>query len=497
MVNAQEYLDKNYPKDQRKIITELDISNKNLEGVLDLSDFVNLEELHCGNNQLTNLILTSLKIRKIFGSGNKLEKLDFLKNLSPIRLVTLRINENKFPPQDLSCFTSFYNLQRLFISNNSFYGSLKPLRNLSKLQELNINNTDVDGGLEYLPKNFFEDFLGINALASTFGMTGGYFARRLIVKENGNLAKQLEKYRIENDSLKTHDFQAWRKDNDKMISNSIREESQNLQIQDESSIKLNKQIGNGSYGQVYKATWHGQTVAVKKIPAIYLSDIDKEIKALKRLNHDNIIEYYGEKSKDNNVYLIMEYAEQRSLNRWIEKNENNPHDWQLNYRFIDQITKGLVYLHSENIIHRDLKSHNILITKDNVAKIADFGLAKIIDDSLASSGRKTKGSIRWMAPEVLKTGKHSFKSDTYSLGMIMWEIVAKNTKPFSQLSNNNAVMYNFCNDNLKEIIPTDTPEELKKIIELCWQEEPSERINLIDIESQLDELIHEAVIEVI
>jgi hypothetical protein len=58
-------------------------------------------------------------------------------------------------------------------------------------------------------------------------------------------------------------------------------------------------------------------------------------------------------------------------------------------------------------------------------------------------------------------------------------------------------MYNFCNDNLKEIIPTDTPEELKKIIELCWQEEPSERINLIDIESQLDELIHEAVIEVI
>jgi serine/threonine protein kinase len=129
----------------------------------------------------------------------------------------------------------------------------------------------------------------------------------------------------------------------------------------------------------------------------------------------------------------MEYAEQRSLNRWIEKNENNPHDWQLNYRFIDQITKGLVYLHSENIIHRDLKSHNILITKDNVAKIADFGLAKIIDDSLASSGRKTKGSIRWMAPEVLKTGKHSFKSDTYSLGMIMWEIVAKNTKPIMLL----------------------------------------------------------------
>jgi Leucine-rich repeat (LRR) protein len=155
--------------------------------------------LHCGNNQLTNLILTSLKIRKIFGSGNKLENLDFLKNLNPIRLVTLRIDENKFPPQDLSCFSRFTKLERLYISNNSFYGSLKPLKNLAELKGINIMDTNIDSGLECLPKSFFE----VNPVASTFGMTGAFFSRTL--KCSGELAKQMEDYKIENNSLANYD----------------------------------------------------------------------------------------------------------------------------------------------------------------------------------------------------------------------------------------------------------------------------------------------------
>ncbi|WNE40080.1 MAG: Serine/threonine-protein kinase PknD [Mycoplasmataceae bacterium] len=268
----------------------------------------------------------------------------------------------------------------------------------------------------------------------------------------------------------------------------------------ESSILLtNKELGRGKFGKVYKGIWHGQNVAIKKIPAIYLKDIDKEIKTLKRLDHENIIRYHGEHAKGDSIYLIMELAENGSLNRWIEKNKNQEHNWQLNYQFIDQITKGLIYLHGENIIHRDLKSHNILISKDNIAKIADFGLAKIIDDSCASSGRKTKGTIRWMAPEVLKRGKHSFESDVYSLGMVMWEIVAKNTTPFSNFRDNASVMFNVGKDkeNLKETIPNETPQELKGIIESCWQEDASLRINLIDIEEKLDKVIQAAVVEVV
>ncbi|WNE40368.1 MAG: Serine/threonine-protein kinase PknD [Mycoplasmataceae bacterium] len=283
-------------------------------------------------------------------------------------------------------------------------------------------------------------------------------------------------------------------------------QNSNKSTNSESSIQLtNKELGRGQFGKVYKGIWHGQTVAVKKIPAIYLQDIDKEIKVLKRLNHENIIKYHGEKSKDDNIFIIMELAENGSLNRWIERNKNQEHDWQTNYKFIDQITKGLIYLHGENIIHRDLKSSNILLDKDNRVKICDFGLAKIAENlSLLKTNTNNNpiGTVRWMAPENFKNGdsfvpRQSKYSDIYSLGMIMWEICAKNAFPFNHLKDDVAVMFGIGSGTLREEIPTETPAELAEIIELCWRFEPSERISLNDIEQELDNLIHEAVMEVI
>ncbi|WNE41207.1 MAG: Serine/threonine-protein kinase PknD [Mycoplasmataceae bacterium] len=263
----------------------------------------------------------------------------------------------------------------------------------------------------------------------------------------------------------------------------------------ESPITLTKLLGKGAFGEVYRGNWHGQTVAIKKIPANNLKDIDKEIKALKQLNHENIIRYHEERAKNNFVYLIMEYAEQGSLDKWIEKNKNNPHEWQANYKFIGQITEGLKHLHENKMLHRDLKSHNILITKDNIIKLADFGLVKFLESSISS--KQFKGTPRWMAPEVLKSEKHSYQSDIYSLGMVMWEIVAKKTVPFQQFLEIWPIIINVGGGNLQETIPDETPQELREIIELCWRTEPSERISLIDIENELDNLIHEAVIEVI
>lgn len=265
----------------------------------------------------------------------------------------------------------------------------------------------------------------------------------------------------------------------------------------ESPIQLTKLLGKGAFGEVYRGKWHGQTVAIKKIPALNLKDIDKEIKALKQLDHDNIIRYHEERAKNNFVYLVMEYAEQGSLDKWIERNKNNPHDWQLNYKFIEQVVKGLKHLHGNQMLHRDLKSHNILITKDNIIKLADFGLVKFLENTISNSGKNLTGTPRWMAPEVLRSEKHSFASDVYSLGMVMWEIAAKNTVPFQQFTDNIAIIFQVGGGNLQENIPTDTPSELKEVIEFCWRKEPNERISLNDIEQELDNIIQEAVIEVI
>ncbi|RHZ35521.1 hypothetical protein [endosymbiont GvMRE of Glomus versiforme] len=209
MIKAQEWLDKNYPKNQRGDIKKLDISKKNLEGTLDLSDFVNLEELDCSNNfftcitivhnnkqLLTNQLLDweekeeiaesnssksssiSEEIRELNKLMKKLARVEEEKDrkenaqsqvelnriLVPDNLTSLDISNNNFLQQDLSIFSWLVSLQRLLIGNsdeekfqsgiyNKFCGSLSYLKSLTKLECLDISNTDVDGGLAELSKN--------------------------------------------------------------------------------------------------------------------------------------------------------------------------------------------------------------------------------------------------------------------------------------------------------------------------------------------------------
>jgi len=163
MVQAQEYLNQHYPKDQRKEIKVLDLTNQNLAGVVDCSDFINLEMLWCNNNQLTELILLSLpNLTDLNCANNYLINLDFLSQLNPEQLEELRISNNNFPVSDLTIFGSFTNLRVLDIGNeekekikqgiyNRFRGSLAPCQSLRKLKVLDIRNTDLNSGLEYLP----------------------------------------------------------------------------------------------------------------------------------------------------------------------------------------------------------------------------------------------------------------------------------------------------------------------------------------------------------
>ncbi|CAB4414905.1 unnamed protein product [Rhizophagus irregularis] len=187
--NTRNYIDKQYPiKEDRKKLNELIMTNKNLEGHLDLTDFINLEKLDCSNNKLTSLnISKNVKLTEIDCSQNKLINLNLsnclniksviansnqLNNLE-LRLVNnekleyLNLLNNSFS-QNLNCFSHLFNLKELHIGNtdedsikqgiyNRFYGSLKPLKNIIKLESLDINNTDIYSGLEYLPdsiKNF-------------------------------------------------------------------------------------------------------------------------------------------------------------------------------------------------------------------------------------------------------------------------------------------------------------------------------------------------------
>jgi hypothetical protein len=168
---AQEYLDAIFPKDQRNTIKELYACSKNLQGTLDLSDFVDLEELRCHNNKLTSLNLDNCgKLKNLSCSSNQLTelKVNHLTNFTELycynnqltnlnlsnceKLTKLLISDNKFN-RGLSFLRHLVNLGELRIGNNSFFGSLEPLKNMRKLKELYISDTDIDSGLEYLPES--------------------------------------------------------------------------------------------------------------------------------------------------------------------------------------------------------------------------------------------------------------------------------------------------------------------------------------------------------
>jgi len=172
MVNAQEWLNKNYPPVIRKEITELNSSYKKLEGNLNLTGFTNLErldcshnrltfidinnckqlkEIKCGTNRLTGLDLSGIsQLRELYFDNNCIGSLDNSK-FSNSKLIKLNISNNSFSAQELTFLDNLVDLKVLDLSSNKFFGSLEPLKHLTKLEELNISNTDIDNGLEYLP----------------------------------------------------------------------------------------------------------------------------------------------------------------------------------------------------------------------------------------------------------------------------------------------------------------------------------------------------------
>lgn len=165
MVNAQEYINERYPTRERKEeVSVLDIRRQDLEGKLDLSEFINLEILNCSENKLTELDLHNLtQLEILVCRDNHLTNINY-PFTNPEKLFYLSIRNNNLQKQGLSVFDKFVNLKELWIGNddkekiengmhNRFFGSLGDLRNMSDLEELYLNNTDLDGGVEYLPDN--------------------------------------------------------------------------------------------------------------------------------------------------------------------------------------------------------------------------------------------------------------------------------------------------------------------------------------------------------
>ncbi|CCH59006.1 hypothetical protein TBLA_0B01630 [Henningerozyma blattae CBS 6284] len=205
-------------------------------------------------------------------------------------------------------------------------------------------------------------------------------------------------------------------------------------------------IGKGSFGVVYKAVNRqtNQVIAIKQVNYDNdeeLNDIMSEINLLKNLNHKHIVKYHGFMQKSDTLYILLEYCAHGSLKNLISSSKGIPEkDAQ---QYIIQTLYGLVYLHAQGVIHRDIKAANILLDKDNTVKLADFGVSTRVGN--ATMAMTLAGSLNWMAPEILGNKGASTLSDIWSLGATVVELITGNP-PFHNLVDIN-IYYAIENDN--------------------------------------------------
>lgn len=233
-------------------------------------------------------------------------------------------------------------------------------------------------------------------------------------------------------------------------------------------------IKGGSFGDVYRGTWKGQPVAIKKLRMATLgpqliADFKKETQLMRQCQFPNILRLHGVCTEPGHYAMVLELME-RDLSDLLQSTEDISE--KKRWKIALDIAQGLWDLHRSNILHRDLKSPNILLDGGCRSKISDFGLSKVRTGS-SIGGSHVVGSVRWCSPEVIDGEAPTSSSDMYSYGMILWEI-ATGQIPFRN-DTDMVIMRKVVDKGLRETIPADCPPLWVSIIEDCWKKNPSER----------------------
>ncbi|KAF9651668.1 hypothetical protein BDM02DRAFT_3090819 [Thelephora ganbajun] len=236
-------------------------------------------------------------------------------------------------------------------------------------------------------------------------------------------------------------------------------------------------LGKGAFGQVYRAlNWAtGETVAVKEItlaniPKGEISQIMSEIDLLKNLNHPNIVKYKGFFKTREFLYIILEFCENGSLHAICKRFGKFPENLVAVY--ICQVLEGLVYLHDQGVIHRDIKGANILTNKDGCVKLADFGVAA--NTTTAARDDAVVGSPYWMAPEVIEQSGATTASDIWSVGCVVIELLEG--KPPYHFLNPMPALFRIVQDDCPPI-PEGASPIVKDFLYHCFQKDANLRIS--------------------
>nr|XP_027196549.1 tyrosine-protein kinase hopscotch-like [Dermatophagoides pteronyssinus] len=265
----------------------------------------------------------------------------------------------------------------------------------------------------------------------------------------------------------------------------------NLECISKDRINVLKIIGEGNYGKVYQATCDDKYVALKVVSDNKISSLSEEIKILTKLRHRNIVEIRGFSNVDVDQYLkvpskalVMEYMPLGSLVKFLET--KGPNDNLEMTKFATDIACGLDFLASKHIIHRDLAARNILVASGNSVKIADFGLAHILEDDTQYNYRSIRGlPYKWHAPESFERHMFRFESDIWSYAIVIWEMYSYCRQTLYKEIDSNKEDVQELLTHLKQgkrlECPENCPESVYKLMLDCWAYQPECRPNASEV----------------
>jgi serine/threonine protein kinase len=262
-------------------------------------------------------------------------------------------------------------------------------------------------------------------------------------------------------------------------------------------IQLGSKIASGGYGTVYKGKCRGQVVAIKKlhdqVSGDKLEELKKEVQIMSQLRHPNILLLMGVCPEPENVALVMEFVEGKSLYTILHE-DKVPLTTTQKFQLAKDIAKGCYWLHCLDppIIHRDIKPANVLVDTHFRVQLCDFGLS-CVKESSTERKATVVGSPYWMAPEVLTGRPNTEKSDVYAYAVLLWEVFTGNA-PNKDVSDYRAYMYDVVNQGRRPQIPDDLFPPMKDFISLCWAQDAKKRPNFATILELLDEVYIQMVI---
>lgn len=245
-----------------------------------------------------------------------------------------------------------------------------------------------------------------------------------------------------------------------------------------SEIQLIRKLGRGNFGEVFYGKWRNSIdVAVKTLREGTMSTqaFLQEAAIMKKFRHNRLVALYAVCSQEEPIYIVQEYMSKGSLLDFLREGDGRYLHFEDLIYIATQVASGMEYLESKQLIHRDLAARNVLIGENNVAKICDFGLARVIADDEYCPKQGSRFPVKWTAPEAIIYGKFSIKSDVWSYGILLMELFTYGQVPYPGMHSREVI------ENIERgfRMPKPTnhyfPDNIYHLLLQCWDAVPEKR----------------------